>query len=86
MTARKKKLNAISLYTGAGGLDYGFEAAGVHTAAAIEKCSQCGSRKIHSRPELYPGGIEAQRGRRRRRNGKSAGRRLSTASLIMSRS
>ena len=30
------------------------------------KCSACGSRKIDSRPELYPGGIEAQRGRRRR--------------------
>jgi hypothetical protein len=30
------------------------------------KCSACGSRKIDSRPELYPGGIEAQRGRRRK--------------------
>jgi hypothetical protein len=30
------------------------------------KCSACGSRKIDSRPELYPGGIEAQRDRRRR--------------------
>jgi hypothetical protein len=28
------------------------------------KCSSCGSRKIDSRSELYPGGIEAQRSRR----------------------
>jgi hypothetical protein len=25
------------------------------------KCSACGSRKITTRPELYPGGIEAMR-------------------------
>ncbi len=31
-----KKFTAISLYTGAGGLDYGFEAAGFRTAVAIE--------------------------------------------------
>jgi hypothetical protein len=31
------------------------------------KCSKCGSRKIDSRPELCPGGLEAQRGRRRHR-------------------
>ena len=30
------------------------------------KCSSCESRKIDSRPELYSGGIEAQRGRRRK--------------------
>jgi hypothetical protein len=30
------------------------------------KCSACGLRKIDSRPELYPGGIELQRGRRRK--------------------
>ena len=30
------ELNAISLYTGAGGLDFGFEAAGFHTAVALE--------------------------------------------------
>ena len=27
------------------------------------KCSACGSRKINTRPELYPGGIEAMRAR-----------------------
>jgi hypothetical protein len=27
------------------------------------KCSACGSRKIHTAPELYPGGIEAMRAR-----------------------
>jgi DNA (cytosine-5)-methyltransferase 1 len=31
-----RQLNAISLYTGVGGLDFGFEAAGFHTAAAVE--------------------------------------------------
>ncbi len=31
-----QKLRAISLYTGLGGLDFGFEAAGFHTAAALE--------------------------------------------------
>ena len=32
----KRSLYAISLYTGVGGLDFGFEAAGFHTAAAVE--------------------------------------------------
>jgi DNA (cytosine-5)-methyltransferase 1 len=36
-----KKLTAISLYTGAGGLDYGFEAAGFSTAAAVELDETC---------------------------------------------
>lgn len=34
-------INLISLYTGAGGLDYGFEAAGFNTALAIEIDSDC---------------------------------------------
>jgi len=43
---RKKKSMArqpslISLYSGAGGLDYGFEAAGFRTAAAVEIDSDC---------------------------------------------
>jgi DNA (cytosine-5)-methyltransferase 1 len=36
-----KKLTAISLYTGAGGLDYGFEAAGFRTAVAVEMDDRC---------------------------------------------
>lgn len=32
---------AISLFTGAGGLDYGFEAAGIRTAVAVEIDSRC---------------------------------------------
>jgi len=36
-----KKLSAISLYTGAGGLDYGFEAAGFCTRVAVELDRDC---------------------------------------------
>ncbi len=36
-----KKLSVISLYTGAGGLDYGFEAAGFRTAVAVEMDETC---------------------------------------------
>ena len=25
------------------------------------KCAKCGSRKINTKPELYPGGVEAMR-------------------------
>jgi DNA (cytosine-5)-methyltransferase 1 len=35
-TKFRKKLRAISLYTGAGGLDFGFEAAGIETVVAVE--------------------------------------------------
>ena len=34
-------LRAISLFTGAGGLDYGFEAAGFHTSVALELDRHC---------------------------------------------
>ena len=36
-----KKPAIISLYTGAGGLDYGFEAAGFETAVALEMDRDC---------------------------------------------
>jgi len=36
-----KTLTAISLYTGAGGLDYGFEAAGFETRVALEMDGDC---------------------------------------------
>jgi DNA (cytosine-5)-methyltransferase 1 len=36
-----KKLTTISLYTGVGGLDYGFEAAGFRTAVALELDGNC---------------------------------------------
>lgn len=35
------KLSAVSLYTGAGGLDYGFEAAGFETRVAVEMDADC---------------------------------------------
>jgi DNA (cytosine-5)-methyltransferase 1 len=39
----------ISLYTGAGGLDYGFEAAGFETAVAIELDPTCVKTLMHNR-------------------------------------
>ncbi|WP_294190090.1 DNA cytosine methyltransferase [uncultured Sphingomonas sp.] len=36
-----KRLSAISLFTGCGGLDYGFEAAGFDTRAAVEMDARC---------------------------------------------
>lgn len=39
--SKAKKLKAISLYAGAGGLDYGFEAAGIGTAVALEMDADC---------------------------------------------
>jgi DNA (cytosine-5)-methyltransferase 1 len=42
-------LKAISLFTGAGGLDYGFEAAGFHTAVAVEMDKRCCETLRHNR-------------------------------------
>jgi DNA (cytosine-5)-methyltransferase 1 len=44
------QLTAISLYTGAGGLDFGFEAAGFGTAVAIECDPHCVDTLTESRP------------------------------------
>ena len=38
---RSDKLKVISLFAGAGGLDYGFEAAGFETAVALEIDPDC---------------------------------------------
>lgn len=43
------KLKVISLYTGAGGLDYGFEAAGFETAVAVELDVACVRTLEHNR-------------------------------------
>lgn len=44
-----KELTAISLFTGAGGLDYGFEAAGFRTAVALEIDKRCCTTLRHNR-------------------------------------
>ena len=41
MSTPRPKPRLISLYTGAGGLDYGFEAAGLETAVALEMDRDC---------------------------------------------
>jgi DNA (cytosine-5)-methyltransferase 1 len=41
VVSSRKKLTAISLYTGAGGLDLGFEAAGFETRVAVEMDDDC---------------------------------------------
>ncbi len=45
-----KKLTAISLYTGVGGLDFGFEAAGFDTAVAVEMDPVCCRTMRANRP------------------------------------
>jgi DNA (cytosine-5)-methyltransferase 1 len=45
------KLKVISLYTGAGGLDYGIEAAGFDTKVAIEMDGWCCKTLRHNRPD-----------------------------------
>jgi DNA (cytosine-5)-methyltransferase 1 len=45
-----RKPNVISLYTGAGGLDYGFEAAGFETSVALELDHDCCETLRASRP------------------------------------
>lgn len=44
------KLNVISLYSGAGGLDYGFEAAGFETSVAVEMDHACCETLRANRP------------------------------------
>jgi DNA (cytosine-5)-methyltransferase 1 len=48
---RSTKLKAISLYTGVGGLDFGFEAAGFETRVAVEFNSFCCGAIRENRPE-----------------------------------
>lgn len=43
------KFTAISLFTGAGGLDYGFEAAGYRTTVALEIDARCAKTIRHNR-------------------------------------
>jgi DNA (cytosine-5)-methyltransferase 1 len=45
-----KKPVTISLYTGAGGLDYGFEAVGFRTAVAVEFDDVCVKTLKRNRP------------------------------------
>ena len=46
-----RQLRAISLYTGVGGLDFGFEAAGFDTVAAVEMDAACCRTMRRNRPQ-----------------------------------
>src|SRR5690554_3200856 len=47
--AKNSLMKVISLYTGAGGLDYGLEAAGFETAVAVEMDKWCCNTLRHNR-------------------------------------
>jgi len=55
----ERKLTAISLYTGVGGLDFGFEAAGFDTVAAVELDAAASHTLRQNRPDwpLFEGDI-----------------------------
>jgi DNA (cytosine-5)-methyltransferase 1 len=61
MKAGSKPLSAISLYTGAGGLDLGFESAGFETQAAVELDNDCVETLRQNRPQwrVIHGDIES---------------------------
>jgi DNA (cytosine-5)-methyltransferase 1 len=48
--AKRRRLTALSLFTGVGGLDFGFEAAGFETAVAVEFDSAACTTVRHNRP------------------------------------
>ena len=48
----KEKLKIISLFSGAGGLDIGFQAAGFETAVAVELDSSCCDTLRTNRPNM----------------------------------
>jgi DNA (cytosine-5)-methyltransferase 1 len=49
MATKKSQMKVISLYTGAGGLDYGLEEAGFETAIAVEMDKWCCKTLRHNR-------------------------------------